>query len=283
MSIRVITWVMSDADVQNHGELAVLYALAERAHEDGRYAWPSQAWIAYRARCTARTVRNHLTNLENRGVIFRGDQQVVSHLDPRYRPVVWDIDMTKVRDDPRPERLSSLAKSRAESFAARPENPDTQGGKSGHLGRKPVSYKPSLEPSREPSMNQPPVVPQGETVENAAFDEFWAVYPRHVGRPKALAAFRRAVKRAGSPVPVVDGARELANDPNLPDDKQFIPHPTTWLNRDGWDDEPLPPRLSTNQGSNRTFGTHPDDWDFGTAPDTNIIDGEVLQWPQIEA
>jgi len=38
---------------------------------------------------------------------------------------------------------------------------------------------------------------------------------------------------------VMEGVRRMAADPNLPD-KQFIPHPATWLNRSGWEDEAYP-------------------------------------------
>jgi hypothetical protein len=39
---------------------------------------------------------------------------------------------------------------------------------------------------------------------------------------------------------ILGGAVRLRDDPNR--EQQFTPHPTTWLNRDGWEDEPLPPR-----------------------------------------
>lgn len=74
------------------------------------------------------------------------------------------------------------------------------------------------------------------------FDTFWQVYPRKVGKAKARTKYAAAVKRAGSEHVVVDGARRLADDPNLPPETRYIPHPTTWLERDGWDDEPLPDR-----------------------------------------
>lgn len=72
------------------------------------------------------------------------------------------------------------------------------------------------------------------------FDEFWSAYPRKVGKRTAESAFARACER-GDTAEIIAGARRLADDPNLPD-QQFIPHPTTWLNRDGWLDDPLPPR-----------------------------------------
>lgn len=75
-----------------------------------------------------------------------------------------------------------------------------------------------------------------------AFARFWAAYPRKVGKRTAETAFGRACTRS-DPEAIVAGAARLAADPNLPD-VQFIPHPTTWLNRDGWEDDTLPPRTS---------------------------------------
>ena len=72
------------------------------------------------------------------------------------------------------------------------------------------------------------------------FEDFYAAYPRKVGRTAAEKAFEKALDSAPSEV-IIEAARKLASDPNLPE-KQFIPHPATWLNRGGWDDEPLPPR-----------------------------------------
>ena len=85
-----------------------------------------------------------------------------------------------------------------------------------------------------------PAPPSSERV--TRFNEFWDAYPRKVGKQKARGKYATAVKRAGDEQTVIDGAHRLANDPNLPEQK-FIPHPTTWLERDGWEDEPLPARI----------------------------------------
>ena len=151
MSLKAIIWVMEDAPVENHGELAVLYALADRANDDGTAAYPSQEWISYRARCTDRTVRNHLKNLEGREVIRRGDQLLVSHFPVNRRPIVWDLNYRAVR----PENWCPENISGRKIGAVRPENPDTLTGKSEQLGRKPVSDKPSYKPSYKPSNNRP--------------------------------------------------------------------------------------------------------------------------------
>lgn len=75
---------------------------------------------------------------------------------------------------------------------------------------------------------------------DGGFAEFYLAYPRKVGKDAARRAFEKAAKSSGPEV-IIAGARRFAADPNLPD-KQFIPHPATWLNAGRWDDEPLPPR-----------------------------------------
>lgn len=115
------------------------------------------------------------------------------------------------------------------------------------------------------------------------FDEFWDAYPRKVGKKKARVKFAAAVKAAGDPQRVIDGAQRLAADPNLPE-KRFIPHPTTWLERGGWDDEPLPGRSPSGQAPRRkTVSEQAEEVarQLGLIPETpghgpQIIDGDVL-------
>jgi hypothetical protein len=73
-----------------------------------------------------------------------------------------------------------------------------------------------------------------------AFEEFWEIYPRKVGKSAAKRALA-VVSRETSLDDILAGARRIANDPNLPP-KSFIPYPATWLNRSGWEDEPYPVR-----------------------------------------
>lgn len=81
------------------------------------------------------------------------------------------------------------------------------------------------------------------------FEDFYAVYPRHVGKQAAKKAWDAAVKLA-SPAFIVEGARKFAADPNLPTgaDAHFVPHPSSWLRAGRWDDEPLPPRNGSGRG-----------------------------------
>ena len=70
------------------------------------------------------------------------------------------------------------------------------------------------------------------------FKEFWEHYPRKVGKRAAETAYRNATKRTDEST-IIDGVKRYAADPNLPEPK-YTPHPATWLNRDGWLDEPEP-------------------------------------------
>ena len=91
-----------------------------------------------------------------------------------------------------------------------------------------------------------------------AFEAFWDAWPktRRVGKPKARAAFARSTKRV-DPQRIIDAAAAHAavwagTEP------RFIPHPTTWLNRDGWDD-PLP--AAAHSGPSLDFlDALDDDW-----------------------
>lgn len=126
------------------------------------------------------------------------------------------------------------------------------------------------------------------------FDEFWDAYPRKVGKKKARAKFAAAVKAAGDVQRVIDGARRLAADPNLPErsdpDWRFVPHPTTWLNEGRWDDEePLPSRAPSRQVPQRK--SEAEQWDDVRRElrqqremrnQATIIDGEVLGQQEIE-
>ncbi|WIB25408.1 hypothetical protein [Curtobacterium sp. MCSS17_015] len=89
--------------------------------------------------------------------------------------------------------------------------------------------------------------PETSVIESLAdaFERFYKVYPRKVGRLKAQAAFFHAVKGGTPAHTLIEAARRFANDPNLPANKQFIAHPASWLNQGRWDDEPLPNRAQT--------------------------------------
>ena len=127
--------------------------------------------------------------------------------------------------------------------------------------------------------------PKSDTI---TFTEFWDAYPRKVRRDRALKAFASACRRA-SPAAIIAGAKRLAADPNLPPE-QYIPHPATWLNGGGWDDDPLPARTPTRQTPHKK--TEAEQWDDvrrelqqrrAGRNHSTVIDGEVLDQQELES
>ena len=84
----------------------------------------------------------------------------------------------------------------------------------------------------------------------ADFTAFWDAYPRRNGKGAACTAFLKAKKRATAQT-IIDGATRLRDDPNLPTDRSLIPMPSTWLNQDRWEDDPLPVRGQDMSSSQR--------------------------------
>ncbi|AKU43488.1 DNA-binding protein [Caulobacter phage Sansa] len=83
---------------------------------------------------------------------------------------------------------------------------------------------------------------------SSAFDKFWHFYHRKVAKPKAIAAYKKAVERIRKERPdadphevILEGLRaHWKGFELLHKTKQdfAIPHPTTWLNQDRYNDRP---------------------------------------------
>jgi hypothetical protein len=71
----------------------------------------------------------------------------------------------------------------------------------------------------------------------AMFAEFWACYPRKLGKPAAKASFARALTKADL-AEVADGLRLWCAYWKAKNDMEHVPHPTTWLNQERWNDRP---------------------------------------------
>lgn len=69
----------------------VLLKLADRADELGYGAFPKLSTIAETLECSVRTVQRAIRELIAEDLIREGDQSYVQHLDPRYRPTVYDV------------------------------------------------------------------------------------------------------------------------------------------------------------------------------------------------
>ncbi|HVW79828.1 MAG TPA: hypothetical protein VHB69_02655 [Mycobacteriales bacterium] len=95
--------------------------------------------------------------------------------------------------------------------------------------------------------NQQPVAPAGKPPKReipksleAAFDEFWSIYPLRKGKLDAERKFAQAAKRA-DPGVILAGARRFAAA-NRQTEPRFIAHPATWLHQGRWDDDAPTPK-----------------------------------------
>lgn len=100
MSVQALNWVLEECpDLPKH-LVALMMGLANHADPEGRGAYPSQARLAWYTRKEERSVRRDLDEAEQLGLIRRGDQRMVLHLDVDRRPVVWDL-AVELKRDPR--------------------------------------------------------------------------------------------------------------------------------------------------------------------------------------
>ena len=73
---------------------------------------------------------------------------------------------------------------------------------------------------------------------DARFDIFWQTYPNKVGKENARKAWSKIKPDAELFDKIIKKVEELkVCDDWTKNGGQYIPHPATWLNRGGWDDE----------------------------------------------
>lgn len=117
---------------------------------------------------------------------------------------------------------------------------------------KPLVDDPLVE--NHPLVSNEDEVPDEEVTNDASveestpdpFDEFWTVYPRKVAKPRARQAYASALKRTDHNTIAEGLAPFLAYWMTLTGaERDYIPHPSTWLNQDRWDDTPPAARRAT--------------------------------------
>jgi hypothetical protein len=87
--------------------------------------------------------------------------------------------------------------------------------------------------------------PQGPPLSKAAlakqlaedFNDWYAIYPKHVGRGAAVNSYTKARKNGATVEELMAGARRYAAE-RKGQEPQFTKAPATWLNQECWTDEP---------------------------------------------
>lgn len=99
--------------------------------------------------------------------------------------------------------------------------------------------RPNRSPNRLPITQKPEARNHKETDQTeASFPEWYAAYPKHIGRGQAEKAYRQALKKTEAPI-LLSAARRFAAS-CAGKDPQFIAHPATWLNGERWLDDTSP-------------------------------------------
>ncbi|WP_125911402.1 MULTISPECIES: hypothetical protein [Pseudonocardia] len=91
---------------------------------------------------------------------------------------------------------------------------------------------------------EPPAAPAAPPVDDD-FTEFWAAYPRKEKKPAALKAYRALRKKHTTHTTVMDGLKKHTTVwTQAGTERQYIPHPATWLNNEAFNDDIGPTSLT---------------------------------------
>jgi hypothetical protein len=222
---RKFDWL--DAVAQDRGathlDFRVAYFMAGLINRTSGDAWPRQATIADALDVTVRGVQLSLKRLVELGHLTVELQRGRGHTN-RYRLA-----------DRKAKRRSPLL----------PLN-----GEPGFAYSEPKRRKQKQEKANaNANKGEPPFVQNtlSNTLRNTlredislSFESWWQQYPRKVEKPSALKAYARVIKnKEATSAELLSGAMRYAAE-RASQDAKFTKHPTTWLNKGCWNDEPAP-------------------------------------------
>ena len=155
MSSVALAWALDARETGDIGDGArlVLLALADHAHADGSSSFPSKATLSERLGKSERTIQRYLADLRDAGLIFEGDQELVSHVRADRRPTVYDLDLDGINRDsmePRGVRSDSPDEGHGETDGA------PRGDRSRRHGESDLTPEPRTEPTPETPPSKPP-------------------------------------------------------------------------------------------------------------------------------
>lgn len=188
--------------INNPSGKIVLLALASYCNSEGE-CFPSQPTLAADTCLNVRTVRSALKWLEEHGYI-----EVIRQSN---RVNHYQITSMKGEDMPHEEKFSPEVDSNITKL-------DISKKSKSNLTTSAAKF--SAHPNDSPH-----------------FLAFWSVYPRRIGKGAARTAFRKATELA-SANQIIQAAKDYADFCiEQKTEKRFIPHASTWLNQERWEDD----------------------------------------------
>jgi hypothetical protein len=93
--------------------------------------------------------------------------------------------------------------------------------------------------NEQPSNGQIRSPAASKIVDNADFSKFWLAYPRKESKQAAVKAFKQARSQGVTAEVIMAALARMKPEWARRPKPEHTPHAATWLNRGGWDDEPL--------------------------------------------
>lgn len=225
--------------------LSTLKALAFCTGEHSNSCYPSMRTLQDMTGHSVKTIRAALDTLEEIGFITRtlrvGTSNVyalqIDVMRAHHRRRRW----TETRDSGNPYAGDPKAVTVVDEI---PVEEQPVNVKRINFAEAPVEAPepPATEPVPAPSAGDlaPIKTKKSSTTARVESDflDFYAAYPRHVGKEAARRAFEKAVKAGTAPADIVEGARRYAAATAAAGtETRFIAHPATWLNAGRWNDD----------------------------------------------
>ncbi len=243
----LLTWrgAIGDSDLPSTTRHVAL-ALSIYMSEKGDSAHPGPTRLAKETGLCLRAVKTGLANLVDEGwlvVVERGGLRGEKRRANEYRAA---IPSSPLPFDQPP------ATTRAGGAPVQEVHPCTTVTRASHVTTRaphagvPVHQVHPISPTNSPGTLQvtPPTPPAVKAKKRRTFIDtpefvlFWEQYPRHEAKTEAREAWAKAILRA--PVEeIISGAEAYARTcEQRGTENQYIKHPSSWLNKDRWTDEP---------------------------------------------
>ena len=185
----------------------VLYWIADHHNSETGDCFPSINRLAILCEMSRRSVETHITALEDLGLLKRKAQYRDTGGKTANSYLLELTGTLENSDDTQNLRMGS------EKFA----HGDTQNLRMNNLVRRNLGNKTNNIDQNEKN-----------------FDKFWTTYPRKIGKAAAKQSLFTALQKTNAKK-IIEAARDFGNSMQN-QEKQFIPHPRTWLRQKRWED-----------------------------------------------
>ena len=187
---------------------AILMYMADKASDDGSGIWVSKGNMAADLEMSSRAVRIHIKDMLSLNIL-----KVTGQKECRNGYTIdYQINL---------EVVSKLPSTRSpvnnvHTYPCTTFTPTSEQG----------SDKPLIKSSNEPLIM---------SVQNEQFNKFWKKYPRKTAKAPAQKVFARALTKIG--FEDMMNKLDIFINVNKNTKNQFLPHASTWLNQERWNDE----------------------------------------------